>query len=70
MDDIMKKDLKFTASIFFTIAFHAILWKLIEIYLIWSQVKNAAEAALAIVLLLSIGTAPFMMSVLDDWIES
>ena len=33
MDDITKKDLKFTASLFFTIAFHVILWKLIEIYL-------------------------------------
>ena len=70
MDDITKKDLKFTASIFFTIAFHAILWKLIEIYLIWAQVKNAAEAALGIVLLLSIGMAPFMISMMDDWVNS
>jgi len=70
MDDITRKDLKFTAGVFFTIALHAALWKLMELYLIWARVKNAAEAALAIVLLLSIGMAPFMMSVLEDWIES
>ena len=70
MDDITKKDLKFTASIFFTIAFHAFLWKLIEIYLIWAGAKNAAESALCAVFLLGIGSVPFMISVLEDWVDS
>jgi len=70
MDDMTRRDLKFSAGIFFIIGFHAVLWKLIELYLSWAKVSNAGEAALCIVLLLSIGTAPFMMSVLDDWIES
>ena len=70
MDDILRKDLKFSASIFFIIGFHAVLWKLIELHLSWAKVSNVEEAALCMALLLSIGTAPFMASVLDDWIES
>ena len=58
MDDITRKDLKFTAGVFFTIALHAALWKLIELYLIWAGAKNAAEAALCAVFLLGVGSVP------------
>jgi len=41
MDDMTRKDLKFSASIFFIIGFHTVLWKLIELYLSWAKVSNA-----------------------------
>ena len=70
MDNTTKKDIKFTASIFLTIGFHAVLWWLIRFYCTWAGIKDAGEAALCIVLLLSIGTGPFMVSVLEDWVNS
>ena len=70
MDNTTKKDMKFIASIFLTIGFHAILWKLIELSCIRAGITDAAMAALCMLIPLSLGTIPFMVSVIDDWLNN